>query len=168
MLIQALLIAQLSAPVIINKPLPLEKKLRDTTKNYIVLHYDDGGSYEHVRRTLIKSKNSYHYYIARDGTIYNLVDTKYAANHAGVSYYKGYVRLNNYSIGICFQNKPPQKYTSIQYKNASWLIKKLQTQYKDSTAKIIIGHSNIAFPRHRKSDPGKHFNWNIFNKLLRN
>lgn len=167
MLTKLLLIMQIYAPTIINDPLPTAKKLRDTTTNYIVLHYDDGGSYKDVRRTLVKSKNSYHYYITRDGTIYNLVDTKYAANHAGVSYYRGYVRLNNYSIGICFQNKPPQEYTSIQYKNAAWLIKQLQEQYKDSTANIIIGHSNIAFPRRRKSDPGKHFNWDVFNKLLR-
>lgn len=158
-MLKMLLIAQLLAPTLLNKPLPSKKTVRSTTINYIVLHYDDGGSYKSTRRTLIKKRNSYHYYIQRDGTIIKLIDPKYEASHAGISYYKGKFRLNKYSIGICLQNDPPEAYTEKQYNSAGWLIKQLQSRYNDSTSKVIIGHSDIAFPRGRKIDPGKHFDW---------
>ena len=73
--------AQLIVPTLLNKPLPSKKTVRGAT-NYIVLHYDDGGSYKSTRRTLIKKRNSYHYYIQRDGTIIKLIDPKYEASHA--------------------------------------------------------------------------------------
>jgi N-acetyl-anhydromuramyl-L-alanine amidase AmpD len=158
-MLKMLLIAQLLAPAVLNKPLRSEKKIRSTTANYIVLHYDEGGSYKSTRRALIKKGNSYHYYIQRDGTIIKLIDPKYEAAHAGISYYKGKVRLNKYSIGICLQNDPPQTYTEKQYSSAAWLINELQHRYKDSTTKVLLGHSDIAFPRGRKVDPGEHFNW---------
>ena len=151
--------AQLLAPTLLHKPLRSEKKIRSTAANYIVLHYDEGGSYKSTRRALIKKGNSYHYYIQRDGTIIKLIDPKYEASHAGISYYKKKVRLNKYSIGICLQNNPPEAYTEQQYNSAAWLIKQLQSRYKDSTSKVIIGHSDIAFPRGRKIDPGQHFDW---------
>ena len=157
-MLKMLLMVQLIAPTLLNKPLPVKKTTRSAT-NYIVLHYDDGGSYKSTRRTLIKKRNSYHYYIQRDGTIIKLIDPKYEASHAGISYYKGKFRLNKYSIGICLQNNPPEAYTEKQYNSAGWLIKQLQSRYKDSTSKVIIGHSDIALPRGRKIDPGEHFNW---------
>lgn len=158
-MLKLLLIAQLIAPTVLNKPLPVKKKLRSTEANYIVLHYDDGGSYASTRRTLIKKRNGYHYYVKRDGVIVKLIDTKYQASHAGISYYNGIFRMNKYSIGICLENDPPQKYTEAQYKSTAWLINVLQHKYKDSTAKILLGHSDIAIPRGRKQDPGSHFDW---------
>jgi N-acetyl-anhydromuramyl-L-alanine amidase AmpD len=158
-MLKMLLIAQLIVPTLLNKPLPSKKIIRSTTTNYIVLHYDDGGSYNSTRKTLIQKGNSYHYYIQRDGTIIKLIDPKYEASHAGISYYKGKFRLNRYSIGICLQNDPPQVYTKEQYNSAAWLINELQLRYTDPTSKVIIGHSDIAIPRGRKKDPGKHFSW---------
>ena len=158
-MLKLLFIAQLLAPTVLSKPLPIQKKLRSTTANYIVLHYDDGGSYKSTRNTLIKKKNGYHYYIQRNGVIIKLIDTKYQANHAGISYYKGMFRLNKYSIGICLQNDPPQAYTEAQYKSTAWLIDVLQNKYKDSTTQVLLGHSDIAIPRGRKEDPGSHFDW---------
>jgi N-acetyl-anhydromuramyl-L-alanine amidase AmpD len=167
-MLKMLLIVQLLVPVVISKPLPVKKILRNTDKNYIVLHYDDGGSYKTVRNTLIHKGNSYHYYIQRNGTIVKLLDTKYEAGHAGISYYDGMFRMNKYSIAICFQNDPPEAYTEKQYNSAAWLINILQHKYKDSTTKILLGHSDIAFPRGRKQDPGKHFNWEKLRKEITN
>jgi len=158
-MLKMLLVVQLIVPTLLNKPLPSKKSARSITANYIVLHYDDGGSYTSTRRTLINKRNSYHYYIQRDGTIIKLIDPKYQASHAGISYYKGMVRLNKYSIGICLQNDPPEAYTEKQYNSVAWLINVLQHKYKDSTTKVLLGHSDIAFPRGRKQDPGVHFNW---------
>jgi N-acetyl-anhydromuramyl-L-alanine amidase AmpD len=165
-MLKLLLITQLLAPTVLSKPLPVKKTLRDASANYIVLHYDDGGSYSSVRQHLIKKRNSYHYYIKRDGTIIKLIDPQFEASHAGISYYKGKFRLNKYSIGICLQNNPPEAYTEKQYISAAWLINVLQHRYKDSTAKVLLGHSDIAIPRGRKQDPGKHFKWKQLNKYI--
>ena len=167
MLWHALLLFQLQQPTIINKPLPVKKRQRDTTKNYIVLHYDDGNSYKATRRTLIRHGNSYHYFIHRDGSIVRLLDPKYEAGHAGISYYNGMFRMNHYSIAICLQNDSKQLYSEKQYENLAWLIKEIQKRYTDSTAQVVIGHSDIAIPRGRKIDPGEHFDWNKLNELLR-
>lgn len=154
-------------PLIINKPLPVKPLPRDETKNYIILHYDEGTSYSGTRSALIKKGSSYHYYIQRNGNIIRFVDTKYQAGHAGISYYKGLFKINKYSIGICLQNNPPQNYTNVQYERLAWLIQQLQHKYPDSTSKIILGHSDIAIPRGRKKDPGTHFDWNKLQTLLR-
>lgn len=144
---------------VVTNILPGKHELRDTSVNYIVLHYDEGKSYTGTRSSLIRKGNSYHYYVKRDGTVVKLLDPKYKANHAGISYYKKKFGLNMYSIGICLQNKPPQQYTSAQYKSLRWLILDLQKRYNDSTTRIILGHSDVALPRGRKKDPGKHFSW---------
>ena len=54
-MLKMLLMAQLIVPTLLNKPLPSKKTVRGAT-NYIVLHYDDGGSYKSTRRTLIKKR----------------------------------------------------------------------------------------------------------------
>ena len=47
---------------------------------------------------------SSHYLICRNGTVYQLVDEKNAAWHAGVSEWFGRKGLNGYSIGIELDN----------------------------------------------------------------
>jgi len=160
---------QLAEPTVIHRPMPRStSKIRDTSRNFIVLHYDESDSYLGTRRWLIKKRNSYHYYIERSGRIIKLVDPKYEANHAGASLWRTYLRMNRYSIGICLQNKVPQEYTDVQYKSLAWLIKVMQSRFKDkdSTAYVILGHSDVAIPRGRKHDPGEHFEWNKLYSLL--
>jgi len=156
----------LQIPLLLNKPIPHKKEYRDTSLNYIILHSDEGSSYSGTRSALIKKRNGYHYYIQRNGTIIKMIDPKYKASHAGLSFYKGKVRMNNYSIGIAFQNTYKQYYTEEQYHSAAWLIKTLQKRYPDSTSKVILGHSDIAFPRGRKRDPGNNFDWKKLHNLL--
>jgi len=164
-----LALLQLMEPPIVNKPMPrASKTLRDTTKNFIVLHYDGGDSYSIARRTLIRRHLSYHYYIERNGTIIKMVDPKYEASHAGTSLWRTYLRMNKYSIGICLQNNAKQEYTEKQYVSLAWLIKSLQKRFNDadSTAHTILGHGDIATPRGRKQDPGEHFEWTKLYSLL--
>ena len=160
---------QITEPTVLDKPIRMPYKMkRDTTKNFIVLHYDDSDSYLGTRKWLIKKRNSYHYYIQRSGVIVKMVDPKYQANHAGASLWRSYLRMNKYSIGICLENKPPQLYTEKQYNSLAWLIKVLQSRFKDkdSTARTILGHGDIATPRGRKQDPGEHFDWGKLYTLL--
>jgi len=139
---------------------------RDTSVNFIVFHYDSGSTPRSTFRYLRKKRASYNYYIARDGTIYKLVDPAYKANHAGVSLYNGYLGMNKYSIGICFQNKYPQAYTMDQYTSAAWLVSVLYRRFPSARHHPLLGHSDIAFPRGRKSDPGDHFSWPTLQSLI--
>lgn len=152
---------------IVEKPIPVRyKPLRDTTHNFIVLHYDESDNYFGTRRWLIKTGNSYHYYIQRNGTVIKMVDPKYQAAHAGASLWNGFLRMNRYSIGICLENKPPQYYTDAQYKSLTALIKVLQKRFNDPTSQIIIGHADVAVPRGRKHDPGPMFDWDRLHEML--
>jgi N-acetyl-anhydromuramyl-L-alanine amidase AmpD len=160
MVILTAILAQLVAPTLIDAPLPIRnKEFRDTTKNYIILHNDGGGNYNIARRTLIKRRLSYHYYIKTDGTIIKLLDPKYQASHVGYSYWNGMFRINRYSIGICFENNGNTNFTNKQYYSSAWLITELQKRFPDQTSHTIIGHSDVALPLGRKADPGKLFDW---------
>lgn len=144
-------------PKVVHKHLP-EQGLRDTSENYIVIHYDSSQSVNQAIRYLRKVRNSYHYIINRDGTIYKLIDPKYKANHAGASEWGGLYDLNNYSIGICLHNVPPQSYTQKQYLSAAWLIDVLRKRFNIPESHIL-GHSDVAEPLGRKQDPGPKFDW---------
>lgn len=153
---------------VVNHPLPVKKKeLRDTTKNYIIIHNDGGsGGYSVARKTLIKRRLSYHYYVKRDGTVIKLLDPKYQASHVGYSMWKGLFRINRYSIGICLENGITTPYTDKQYDATAWLITQLRHRYRDTTTYTVVGHSNVALPLGRKDDPGKNFDWNKLFSLL--
>ncbi len=160
-----MLLLQLQAPTVIVNPIPHDRKLRSSS-NYIVLHSDEGSGYKETRRFLIRKGNSYHYYVKRSGDIVKLIDPKYKASHAGISYYDGKFRMNNHSIGIALQNDTKQAYTDKQYTSLAWLIQTLQSRYKDTTSRIILRHSDIALPRGRKNDPGNHFSMVRLKELL--
>ena len=154
------------SPKVINTPFPHGSR-RDTTNNYIVLHYDESMDFKTTFRWLKRKRNSYHYFIRRDGTIHKLIDPKYQANHAGLSFWDNNVRMNRYSIGICLQNDGKIKYTDKQYESLLWLINIQKKRFHDITEEKIIGHSDIAIPRGRKSDPGDHFDWSRIGKPAR-
>lgn len=145
-------------PKVVNTPFPHGSR-RDTTDNYIVIHYDNGIDTKSTFRYLRRKRNSYHYFIDKRGTIYKLIDPRYQANHAGLSYWDGKLRMNKYSIGICLQNDGKSIYTEQQYISLLWLINIQKNRFHDITDNRIIGHSDIAIPRGRKPDPGEQFIW---------
>ena len=150
--------SMLVPPKVVNKPFPASTR-RDTTTTYIVIHNDSSPNPRTTFSWLRRKRNSYHYYIDRQGTIYKLVDPKYEAGHAGLSYYYGHWRLNRISIGICLENQLPQQYTEVQYQSLAWLVFQMQKRYPESKTHPIVGHSDVAWPRGRKNDPGEHFDW---------
>jgi N-acetyl-anhydromuramyl-L-alanine amidase AmpD len=149
---------QTYTPTVVVKPFPQYMR-RDTTQNYVVIHYDDGIEPRATLQWLRRKRNSYHYFILRDGTIYKLVDPKYQANHAGWSLWDRRVGLNRYSIGVSLQNDSEQLYTEKQYQSLNWLLNILKKRFPDITYDRIIGHSDVAWPRGRKQDPGEQFDW---------
>lgn len=138
---------------------------RDTTRNYIVIHNDGAGlNAKSTRRILQRRRLAYHYFIGRDGTIHQWKDLKYQAFHAGVSLYEGIRDWNKFSIGVCLQGSNLFPYTNEQYQALTILVNYINIRYPDSKEKPILGHSDIAYPRTRKKDPGEHFQlWRIYN-----
>ncbi|QIV94985.1 1,6-anhydro-N-acetylmuramyl-L-alanine amidase AmpD [Allofrancisella frigidaquae] len=100
-------------------------------------------------------KVSAHFYIKRDGEIFQFVAVDDRAWHAGVSSYNGRENCNDFSIGIELQGTDKSAYTTEQYISLNLLLKDLKESYP--TLKDIVGHQEIA-PQ-RKTDPGRCFDW---------
>lgn len=135
--------------------------------NTIVLHYTDTRDLEETFDIFLRSDRevSAHYVLDTNGDIYNLVDPKFRAYHAGVSSWKGRSNVNHYSIGIEIQNGGHNhlqeedflpEFPDIQIQNLLKLLDYLCPKY-DIPRANIIGHSDIA--PERKLDPGEHFPW---------
>jgi len=142
----------------INKmPLPA-RGIRDSTQNYIVLHNDGSNMTARQTHGVLSSRGlSYHYFVARDGNIYEYVNPKYIARHTGVSFHKGMLNWNNFSIGICLQGMNGLIYSNQQYESLGRLIQQLHNRYPDSKSRPILTHAEVAFPPGRKKDPGETF-----------
>lgn len=128
-------------------------EMRDTTKSFVVLHSDESSSEKSSLNYLKQSGKSYHYFITRNGKIFQLVDLKYSANHAGWSLYKGMMHWNEFAIGVCFANNMHQAYTIAQYNSGKLLLDSLKRRYPNLK---IVTHRDIAKFR-GKRDPGKNF-----------
>ena len=133
----------------------------------IVIHYTGMQSERESIEKLVNpsSKVSSHYLINRKGRVFNLVQDRLVAWHAGKSCWRKLKNLNENSIGVELVNKGHKfGYTSFKKKQISSLIKlckKLIKKYKISK-KNIVGHSDIA-PL-RKIDPGEKFPWKYLAK----
>tara|TARA_Y100000996_G_C22502523_1_gene635026 strand:- start:174 stop:917 length:744 start_codon:yes stop_codon:yes gene_type:complete len=134
---------------------------------YLIIHYT--GMQSEIasikRLTNIKSKVSCHYFLNRNGKIFQLVKDNKIAWHAGKSKWGGKNNLNKYSIGIELQNQGHKfKYENFTRKQINSLIlicKKLKKKYKIKNLNIL-GHSDIA--PFRKIDPGEKFPWKVLNR----
>ena len=151
-----LLVLALQTPQITRLPLPATA-IRDSTKNLIVIHNDGANmNATDTRRVLQRRGLSYHYFIDRGGRIYQFVDPKYVAEHAGISWYNGMLSWNHFSIGICLQGTNGLAYSDRQYESLQILINHLKQRYTNIGNQLYT-HSQIAFPWGRKSDPGETF-----------
>ncbi len=129
---------------------------------YIILHYT--GMKNEIRAIErlcdFKSKVSSHYFVKSNGKVLNLIPDQYTAWHAGVSKWKKFKSLNNYSIGIEISNPGHdygyKKFSSKQILSIIKLLQFLIRKYKIKKQNIL-GHSDIA--PNRKKDPGEKFPW---------
>lgn len=142
---------------IIQMPISLRKKeVRDTTRNFIVIHNDGANmSASGTRNVLRRRRLAYHYFIDKNGKVYEYVNPRLRAPHAGISYADGMFDWNDFSIGICLQGMNGLIYTDAQYEGLQSLISHLQSRYKLQSK--IYTHSEVAFPWGRKKDPGETF-----------
>lgn len=104
---------------------------------------------------------SAHYLIGRDGTVYNLVDEKNVAYHAGKSSLPdGRIGVNSCSLGIEMVCSFTESITDIQMESLVKLTKDIQSRYK---IKYVLRHSDIA--PGRKTDPWN-FEWDGYLKRI--
>ena len=106
-----------------------------------------------------EKKVSSHYLISQNGTVYNLVEDKFRAWHAGQSFWQGMTDINSISIGIELDYSLKGKNNKFSFKMISSLKKlllKLQKIYKINKNNILA-HSDVA--PFRKKDPGSKFPW---------
>ena len=135
---------------------------RNTSKiQLIIIHYTalkntlDAISYLCNKQKKVSS----HYLISQTGTIYNLVEDKFRAWHAGQAFWHEITDINSISIGIELDYNPNGKNNKFSIKmlySLKKLILKLRKNYRINK-NSILAHSDIA--PFRKKDPGKNFPW---------
>lgn len=126
--------------------------------NFVILHHTTNDAADVALRTLTDPVRevSAHYLIARDGTLYQLVDERHRAWHAGQSYWGGVTDLNSSSIGIELDNNGSEPFPQAQIDTLLALLADLRTRYRIPAANIL-GHADVA--PGRKVDPSAHFPW---------
>jgi len=139
-----------------------EARPSEVRPDLVVLHYTDMLTAEEALTRLcdLEAKVSCHFLISKEGDLYQLVDPKYRAWHAGVSSWQGAGNINCRSIGIELDNpghthglKP---FPAPQIEALLILLKEITKTY-NIPAHHIVGHSDVA-PL-RKKDPGELFPW---------
>ncbi len=147
-------------PNITNKLISWGYQSANRSIDTIVIHssYDALGDDPYDLDGIIDEYKQYgvgaHYLMDRKGKIYQLVQDKNIAYHAGVgSVPDGRTDVNNFSIGIELMNTKDGKFTDAQYGSLNKLIDYLKSRYK---IKYTLGHNQIA--PGRKDDPWN-FKW---------
>ena len=104
-------------------------------------------------------KVSSHFFIRRDGSLFQFVSADKRAWHAGVSSFKGREGCNDFSVGVELEGT--DFVSSEQYETLVSLTDALRRRY---SLKTITGHQHIAPVR--KTDPGPFFDWQLYKKML--
>ncbi|MDX2050488.1 MAG: N-acetylmuramoyl-L-alanine amidase [Rickettsiaceae bacterium] len=151
------------------KPLPsncYKTRPSGAVVKYIIIH-DIKYDLKETIDIFTKEKLSSHYYIDRNGRIYQFVHDDLLANHAGQSQFKSDVGLNQSSIGIELQGSYEHQFTNEQISSISALLKILEDKY-DIEKSNVLSHAEIApyriindTPQPGKIDPGLHFPWRL-------
>lgn len=97
---------------------------------------------------------SAHFFVARNGELWQFVSCNDRAWHAGVSSYRGRENWNDFSIGIELEGLEGDSFAVAQYGTLSKLLVDITQQYPIDS---VVGHEDIAAGR--KTDPGSGFDW---------
>lgn len=152
----------------ISSPLPhFNERPTGTTVDTLIIHSISAGancSAKSCIDLLDQHKVAAHYLIDRDGRLYQTVDEKERAWHAGDSMLPfaddPRTVVNDFSIGIELITPPDNSFTEEQYQTLSDLTHDIASRH---TLKYILGHEHIS--PGRKTDPGINFDWDKFRNL---
>jgi AmpD protein len=104
---------------------------------------------------------SAHFYIRRNGELWQFVSCDHRAWHAGASRYRGRDDCNDDSVGIELEGIEGGPFETAQYEALSGLCAAIAQQYPIAH---IAGHEHIA--PGRKTDPGAGFQWSLLRRSL--
>ena len=104
---------------------------------------------------------SAHFFITRDGRLWQFVSCEDRAWHAGASRYRGRDNCNDDAIGIELEGLEGQLFEQAQYDSLSSLCAALLARYPIAH---LAGHEHVA--PGRKQDPGAGFAWSQLQKSL--
>lgn len=142
--------------------------------NSLIIHTTESAIYENSERDVNgviswfnneESQVSAHYVIDEDGTIYQCVLDQMVAWHAGRSELHNQPEVNQYSIGIELIGFAKDVLTDEQLEALIELSEELCFKHKIPLNRVV-GHSHVAIPFGRKTDPGMHFPWYDFLNTL--
>ena len=97
---------------------------------------------------------SAHFFVQRDGALWQFVDCGQRAWHAGASSYRGRAQCNDDSIGIELEGLEGDGFEAAQYRALAALCRDLAQRYPIAH---VAGHEHVA--PGRKCDPGPGFDW---------
>ena len=97
---------------------------------------------------------SAHFYVPRDGALWQFVSCDERAWHAGTSTWRGRDNCNDDSIGIELEGLEGDAFEPAQYETLAALCAALAQHYP---IRHVAGHEHIA--PGRKTDPGAGFDW---------
>ena len=115
-------------------------------------------------RQIADARVSSHFLVRREGDLIQFVPCNQRAWHAGTSEWRGRGRCNDFSIGVELEGADDQAFADSQYAVLAKLGSALMGKYP---IRDCVGHSDIAMPPGRKTDPGPHFDWARFRAMLR-
>ena len=134
----------------------------DTPIEILVMHYTGMQSGQAALQRLCDpaAEVSSHYLVEEDGRIFQLVQEKHRAWHAGIASWRGKRDVNARSIGIEIVNPGHEfgyrEFPKAQMESVIALSKEILARH-EIPARNVIGHSDVAF--RRKQDPGELFDW---------
>jgi N-acetyl-anhydromuramoyl-L-alanine amidase len=106
--------------------------------------------FQQIRNTQVSA----HFYIRRNGELWQFVGTHQRAWHAGKSSYQGRDNCNDYSVGIELEGVEGDMFEAAQYESLAALCAAIGQCHPTVQ---VAGHEHIA--PGRKSDPGAGFDW---------
>lgn len=114
------------------------------------LDWDAHPYYQQIRGLQVSA----HFYIRRDGTLWQFVSGDERAWHAGRSCWRGRENCNDDSIGVELEGLEGDTFEAAQYETLARLCQTLAQRYPIAH---IAGHEHVA--PGRKQDPGPGFDW---------
>jgi AmpD protein len=121
------------------------------------LDWDEHPYFQSIRGLTVSS----HFYVRRNGELWQFVSCDDRAWHAGVSSWRGRQNCNDDSIGIELEGLEGERFEEVQYETLASLCAAVAQHYAIAH---IAGHEHIA--PGRKQDPGAGFDWQLLRARL--
>ena len=121
------------------------------------LNWDEHPYFQQIRGIEVSA----HFYVRRDGALWQFVSCDDRAWHAGASSHNGRDNCNDFSIGIELEGIEGGAFEPMQYETLASLCAAIAARYPITA---ITGHEHIA--PCRKQDPGPGFDWALLQDNL--